>query len=86
MLGILKITCEIVNNQQAGGKFDSQIAQPTGILSCKTHKGEDCRSDSVGGNQSNVSILDYFRSCANIDAEKEANISIMKNIHDKFND
>ena len=35
----------------------------------------------MGINQSNVHILDYFRSSANIEADKEARISIMQKLH-----
>ena len=32
VLGILKITCEVTDSQQAGKKFDSQFTKPTDII------------------------------------------------------
>ena len=86
MLGILKIMCEVIDGQQAGRKSDSQITWLKGILNCKPCSVEDHRSDSTDANQSNVNILDYFRSCAKTEAEKEASRSITQSIHSEFSD
>ena len=37
LLGILKITCDVVGGQQAGRKFDSQTMEPSSALSCKVN-------------------------------------------------
>ena len=51
VLAILEIMCEVVNGQQVGRKFDSQIMQPSSALSFKTYTKIDCRSHSMGINQ-----------------------------------
>ena len=84
LLGILKITCEVTDSQQTGNKFDSQIMQPIGIPKCKAHMAEDHRADSRNTNHSNVNSLDYFRSSANIWADKKASSIIMQRIHNEF--
>ena len=86
MLGILKSMCELINDQQAGRKFDSKIKWPASILNHETQKAEDYRADSVGANQSNENVLDCFRSSTNIEANKEASRSIIQNIHSDFSD
>ena len=40
VMEILKITCEVINSQQTGRKFNPQITQTTGVLKCKTHRME----------------------------------------------
>ena len=45
---------------------------------------EDNRSDSMGINLNNVNMLDYFRSGANIEADKEASRLIIQKIHSEF--
>ena len=43
VLGIVRITYEVLNSQQAGRKVDFQITQPTHTIKCKTHtvKGKE---------------------------------------------
>ena len=84
LLAILRITFEVIDGQQAGRKFDSQMMGLTAILNCKTHSEEDHRSVSVDANHSNVNRLDYFM-CSK-EAHKEANRAIMQNIHSEFSD
>ena len=57
---------------------------PTGILKCKAHTLEDHKADSRDTNISNVNILEYFRSNANIEADKEASRLITQRIHYEF--
>ena len=66
LLGTLKITCNVVEGQQAGRKFDSQTTKPTAVLNCEIHTGEDCRSDNMGIININPNMADCFRSSANI--------------------
>ena len=86
MQGLLKITYEVVEDQQVGRKFYSQSMKPTGTLNCRTHRGDDGRSDSVGLSNNNPNISDYFRCRAYKGADKEANSLITQNIHRKFSD
>ena len=76
VLDILKISCEVIDSQQACRKFDSQIMWSTGALKCKTHMVEEHRTDSEDANQSNVNILDYFMSSESIEADRGASMSI----------
>ena len=62
LLGILKITCDVVEDQQVGRKFDLEITEATHALNCKTHTVDDCRSDSTGITSNNANMSDYFRS------------------------
>ena len=86
VLGILRITCEVIHNQQTGRKFDSQITWLTGVPICKADTAKDHTLDGWAANQTNVNMLDYFRSSANTEADKEARRSIMQRIHSEFND
>ena len=83
MLRILRITCEVTDGQQTGGKFDSKITCLTGIQKCRAHTAEDDSSHSMGANQNNVNILDYFRLNANNVAD-EASRSIIQKMYSKF--
>ena len=66
VLGILKITCEVIDSQQGGRKFDSQITWPVNIRKCKTHTAKDHRTGSIDTTKpTNVNSLDYFISSAN---------------------
>ena len=49
-----------------------------------THK--DCRSDSVGINQNNTNMSDYFKSRTNIEVDKEDSRWIKQKFHCKFSD
>ena len=86
VLSTLKITWEVINAQQLSRKFDSQMIQLSSVLNYKTNTAEDHRTDSMGTSYSNVNMLDYFRSSANIEADREANISIIQNICSEFSD
>ena len=79
LLSILKTACEVVKGQQMGRKFDSNMTKLTGTLNCKTHTGEDYRSDRVGISNNNPNMSDYFRSNANIGADKKPSDSLHKN-------
>ena len=79
-------TIEVIDNQHAGRKSDSQMGCPTGIPNCKTHSKKDHRSDNVDANQSNINISDYFRCSAKIEADKETSKAIMQRIHNEFSD
>ena len=46
VLGILKITCEVIDSQLASSKYDSHIAWLTDIRKCKTHQVNDPRKNS----------------------------------------
>ena len=85
LLGILKITLEVVSGQQVGRKFTSQLTQPASILNYKTLNKKEYRSDILGSNQNNVNMLDYFRSSVNIEADKEVSRLIMQRIDNQFN-
>ena len=43
---ILKIACDLVRDQQADRKFNSQT-QPSNGPSCKAHKGQEIKTDKV---------------------------------------
>ena len=62
MLGILKIMCEVVEGQQADGKFNSKTVEPSIALSCKANTDQESRSDNVDVINTNSNMLDYFRS------------------------
>ena len=68
---ILKIMCEIVEDQQAGKKFISQTIELVGTLDCRTCTGDDCRSDSIGITRNKPNVSDYIRSIANKEVEKK---------------
>ena len=47
LLGILKITCDVVEDQQLGRKLNSQTMDPTDTLNCRANMEDENRSDSV---------------------------------------
>ena len=59
ILGILKITCEVVEDQQGCSQFDLLAIEPTGALNCRMYTKYDSRSGSVGiiNNNSNIILF-----------------------------
>ena len=47
LLDILKITCEVMGDQQAGRMFDSQAMQPSKNLGYKANKAQKIRADNA---------------------------------------
>ena len=43
----------------------------TALLNCRTHTGDDSRSDNVGVINDNPNVSDYFRSSPNKGVDKE---------------
>ena len=84
VLGILKITCEVISSHQTGSKFEYQILWPTGLPKYKTHTVEDHRTDNRDAKKGNVNILDCFRSSANIRAEREASSIITQRFYNEL--
>ena len=59
------MTCEVVEDQQADRKFDSQAAEPTSTLNFRANTENESRSDSMDVPNNNPNISDYFRSSTN---------------------
>ena len=70
LLDILKITCEVMGDQQADRKFDSQTIQQSNNPSCKTNKTQQIRADNENADNVNSNMLDCFRSSTNRAADK----------------
>ena len=85
MLGILRIMCVVIDGQQAGRKFNSQMTQPTNVLNCRTHAEKDHRSDSMGPNKRNVKHIRLFQIQCKYRRKEVSRIITLK-IHSKFID
>ena len=72
-------------DQQVGRKLNSQTVETTSTVNCKTHTGNDYRSDGMGITN-NPNMSNYFGSSANRGAGKEANRLITQQIHSIFSD
>ena len=70
LLDLLKITCEVIDQQQVGRKFDSHIRETSGPPENKTNTTNVC---NVGATNNCINMPDYFRSSTNREADKEAN-------------
>ena len=70
LLDKLMKTCEVMGDQQADSKFDSQTIQPCNGPSCKVNKGQQIKTDNVEVNGANSNMSDYFRSSINSAADK----------------
>ena len=72
LLGLLKIMQEVLDQQEVGRKFNSQTNQTCGGLENRTNKSS---TSNAGTTNNCISILHYFRSSINREAErrKEAN-------------
>ena len=72
LLDLLKITCELVRDQQGDRKVDAQTKQPSNSPSCKANEGQQIKTDNVDIHDGNANIPDYFRSNINRAADKSA--------------
>ena len=77
LLVILKITCEVIEDQQVGRKFDSQAMEPNGTLNCRASMENKSRSDGVDVINNNLNMSDYFS--ANKETHKETCRFIIQN-------
>ena len=82
LLDVLKITCEVVGDQQADLKSNSQTIQPSNGSSCKANKGQQIKTDISGVNDANSNMSDYFRSSINRAADRRASMLLMKTMHE----
>ena len=62
LLGILKIMYNVVEDQQADRKFDSQTMKPAGTLSCRANEENENRSDNAYVININPNMPDDFTS------------------------
>ena len=60
--GILMIMYNVVEDQQADRKFDSQTMKPAGTQSCRANEKNDSRSDNADVININPNMPDDFRS------------------------
>ena len=84
LLGILKITCELVGHQQADRWFDSQTIQPSNGSICKETKTARSR-DNVDVVDTNPNTSYYFRSSINRAADKRGSQALIQKLHNEFN-
>ena len=71
LLGILKITCEVVEDQETDRKFYFQKIQPSNISSCKANTGQWIKTDNADVIDADSNMPDYFRSSINRTADKK---------------
>ena len=62
LLHVLKITCKVAGDQQAGRKFDAQTIQPSNGSSCKANKAQQIKKDNPDVNDANSNRPIFFRS------------------------
>ena len=62
LLEKVKIMCEVVVDQQANRKLDSQTTQPCNGPSCKANKSQHIKTENAVVNDANPYASDYLRS------------------------
>ena len=70
LLGLLKVTCEVVEGQQADRKFNSQTIQLSNGRRCKANTDWEITSDTSDVLNANSKMPDFFRSSVNRAAKK----------------
>ena len=61
LVDILKIMCEVVGEQQADKKFDTQTILPSSGSSCKANKAQQIKTYNADVNNVNLNMPDYIR-------------------------
>ena len=84
LLDILKIMCEVVGDQQADRKLESQTIQPSNSPRCKANRSQQTKRDYVGVNDANSNMSDHLRSSMNKTADKRASKVLMPKIHSEM--
>ena len=78
LLGILEM-CEMVGDQQANRKSDSQTILPSNGSSCRANKAQKIKADNTDVNDTYSNMPNYFRSSINRAADQEASQVLKKN-------
>ena len=86
LLGILKLMCEVVEDQLAGNMFDYQTIQPSSGYSYKANTGQQIKPDNVDIDNANSSMPSYFMSSINRSADKRESQILTQKIHGEFSD
>ena len=85
LLGILKVTCEVIRDQQSDRKFNSQdrkfnskIIKLSNSSSCKASTDQWIKTDNADVVDTKTSMPVYFRSGINRPADKRAGQVLMQ--------
>ena len=81
-LGLLKIGCEMLDQQQRGRKCNSQTERH--LMHQRTE--QTVNTPSVGVTSNCTNMPDYFRSSSNREVDKGACKILTKKIHNDFSD
>ena len=80
---MLKITCEVLDQQQVGKKFDMQMKKASGVLGNRT---TSTSTSNLGTKNYCINIPVYFRSSANKEADKKESRLLTTKIHSGFSE
>ena len=86
LLCIMKIMCEVVGDQQADRKFNSQTIKLSSTQSCKPNTDWEIKSDNEDVFTFNPNVPNYFRSSTGREADKRENLALTQRIHSEFSD